>query len=305
MLREEVVSIVFTLIRLQQVIALRRLSHKVFDMRRFKMNKILEAILLAGLLLLSGCAASAPTATPIPTPAPDSVALKLAEVVNARDLDGALALYADDAVVHSGGPEPFVGKAEIQGWLEDMIADNFKIEIEILEVSGDKVIEKDTMTMDSVSALGISSLTGVSEITVQGGQITALNFTFSEESLAQLQSAATPAITLEELAGTWRWDGGTGIGVADFRYHPDGAYEMIRYIADSEVLWDAGTVQIEGSLVTFLSSEGSKYCVAGQRGSYEMSFTEDGQLKSELIEEECMRRKPPIEEPIVFSRYSP
>ncbi len=275
------------------------------------MNRIIGTMLLVGILLLSGCGTSAltatpeplatplpPTATPIPTLAPDSIALKLAEATNARNLEGALALFAEDAVVNSGGPEPFVGKAEVRGWLEGMIADNFQIEIEILEVSGDKVVEKDTMTMDSVSALGISSLEGISEITVQEGKITALDFTFAEASLAALQSATMPAITLEDLVGTWRWDGGEVIGPVDLCIHKDGAYEFIRYIVDSEILWDAGTIEIDGNLVTYVSSEDSRYCVVGQRGSYELSFAEDGQLKSELVEDECWRRKPPAEGPV-------
>jgi acetyl esterase/lipase len=135
-------------------------------------------LLVTGVVVLAGCQAN-----------PDEVATQLAEAVNGQDLDGALALFADDAVVNSGGPAPFTGKAEIQGWLEGMFADNFELEIEILEVKGDKVVEKDTMTMDSVSALGIGSLEGISEITVQGGKITALNFTFTDESLAELQVA--------------------------------------------------------------------------------------------------------------------
>jgi len=43
--------------------------------------------------------------------------------------------------------------------------------------------------MDSVSALGITSLQGVSEITVQDGKITALDFTFSDESVTELRVA--------------------------------------------------------------------------------------------------------------------
>jgi hypothetical protein len=280
------------------------------------MNKIVRTMLLVGLLLLSGCGTSdptvtpeptatplPPTATPIPMPSPDSVALKLAQATNAQDLKGALALFAEDAVVNSG-PEPFVGQAAVRGWLEGMIADNFQIEIEILEVSGDKVIEKDIMTMDSVSALGIPSLEGISEITVREGKITALDFAFAEASLAALQSATAPAVTLEDLVGAWRWDGGAGIGLAEFRYYQDSTYEMIRYIVDSETRWDAGTIEIDGNLITFVSSEDSRYCEAGQRGSYEMSLGEDGQLKMEMVEDACMRRKPPIEEPILWSRYS-
>lgn len=83
-------------------------------------------------------------------PKPEEVALELAEAVNAQDVDQALTLFSEDAVVTSVSPEPFRGKAEIQGWLEGMIADDFKLEAEIAEVSGNKVIEHDTMTMQAL-----------------------------------------------------------------------------------------------------------------------------------------------------------
>jgi acetyl esterase/lipase len=134
------------------------------------------------LLALTGCAAK-----------PDAVATELAEAVNAQDLDAALKLFAEDAVVNTGGPAPFSGKEEIQGWLEGMFADNFHLEIEIVEVTGDEVVEQDTMTMDSVSDLGLGSLQGTSEITVQDGKITALDFAFSEKSAAELQVALLEA----------------------------------------------------------------------------------------------------------------
>ena len=142
------------------------------------MTKRIAFLLSIVLLTLAGCGGS-----------PETVATKLAEAVNAQDLDTALSLFADDAVVDTGGEAPFSGKEEIQGWLEGMFADNFTLEIEIVEVSGDKVVEQDTMTMDSVSALGLDALQGTSEITVQRGKIANLNFAFSDESAAELQAA--------------------------------------------------------------------------------------------------------------------
>ncbi|MGD2146166.1 MAG: nuclear transport factor 2 family protein [Anaerolineae bacterium] len=153
-------------------------------------------VFLAGVVVLVGCQAK-----------PDEVAMKLAEAVNAQDLDKASALFAEDAVVNSASPEPFTGKEEIRGWLEGMFADNFELEIEILEVSEDKVVERDRMTMDSVSALGVRSLEGTSEITVQDGKITELTFTFSEESLAELQVATANAIEPTHADINFREDG--------------------------------------------------------------------------------------------------
>jgi ketosteroid isomerase-like protein len=141
-------------------------------------------------LLLAGCG-----------PKPEEVALQLAEAVNEGDVDQALALFAGDAVVTSVSPEPFRGKEQIQGWLEGMIADDFELEAEIAEVSGNKVVEQDTMTMDSMSFFGIEPLTGTSEIVVEDGKIHAINFSWSEETLADLQAA--PFVAREDLIGTW------------------------------------------------------------------------------------------------------
>ncbi|MFN2107593.1 MAG: nuclear transport factor 2 family protein, partial [Candidatus Promineifilaceae bacterium] len=141
-------------------------------------------------LLLTGCG-----------PKPEEVALQLAEAVNEGDVDQALALFAGDAVVTSVSPEPFRGKEQIQGWLEGMIADDFELEAEIAEVSGNKVVEQDTMTMDSMSFFGIEPLTGTSEIVVEDGKIHAINFSWSEETLADLQAA--PFVAREDLIGTW------------------------------------------------------------------------------------------------------
>ena len=63
---------------------------------------------------------------------PDQVALKLVEATNAQDLASTLALFTEDAVVTIEGSPPYTGKAEIQGWLEGMFADNCRIEEEVL-----------------------------------------------------------------------------------------------------------------------------------------------------------------------------
>jgi acetyl esterase/lipase len=153
-------------------------------------------LLVAAIIPLAGCQAK-----------PDEVATRLAEAVNAQNLDAALALFAEDAVVNSASPEPFTGKAEIQGWLEGMFADNFKLKAEILQVEGDTVLEQDVVRMDSLRDLGIASLEGTSNIVVQGGKIAALNFVFTEESLAELEVATINAIPPTH---------------ADVPYHDDG-----------------------------------------------------------------------------------
>ena len=126
-------------------------------------------------------------------PKPERVAEQLVEAVNSQDIEGALALFAEDAIVNTGGPAPFTGTAEIQGWLEELAATNFKIEAEIVEVNGDTVVERDQMSMDPWKAMGLAALEGVSEITIREGRIQSLEFTFTEESLNELQTAILKA----------------------------------------------------------------------------------------------------------------
>lgn len=167
------------------------------------------------ILLLTGCGAK-----------PDDVALQLAEAVNNQDLEGALALFADDAVVTSVSPEPFNGKAEIQGWLEGMFADNFHLEAEIVEVNGDVVIERDTMTMESMNFFGIDVLTGTSQINIQDGKVKTLNFNWSDETLADLQAA--PFIAPEDLIGVWT------VGTV-MKIDPDGTLRVADKITDLDL----------------------------------------------------------------------
>jgi hypothetical protein len=270
-------------------------------LRRFKMNKILGTILLVGLLLLSGCAASAPTATPvpptatpIPAPPPDSVAVKLAQAVNAQDLDAALALFAEDAIVNTGGLAPFTGKAEIQAWLEGMFADNFKLKIEILEVNGDKVVEKDTMTMNSMAVLGIPSLEGISEITVQGVEITALNFTFTEESLSKLP---LPISSVEGLVGIWhQTPTNPFLGELYIQYKEDGTYRVAAGAADrleSHPLIE-GEYWFEGGQLFDKSITGISpwdECVGPEQvGKYDVLLFSTGNIKLVKVEDECSGR---------------
>jgi len=244
-------------------------------------KKLLTTVGLCLLIaLLSACGAK-----------PDEIALQLAEATNAQDLEGALALFADDAVVTSVSPEPFSGKAEIQGWLEEMFADDFQIEPEIVEVTGDVVIERDIMTMNSMSFYGIEPLTGTSEITLENGKIKSLNFSFSDETLADLQTA--PFVAPEDLIGIWT------VGTV-IRFNEDGTARVANKVDDlDEVL----SVEHPGSLEAWtydgmvlsldvIEAVGAGSCKPGQVGLYFVRWAGDDldRLKFEPIVDDCGRR---------------
>lgn len=232
-------------------------------------------------VLLCGCGAK-----------PDEIALQLAEATKAQDLEAALALFADDAVVTSVSPEPFTGKAEIQGWLEGMFADNFQLELEIVEVNGNVVIERDTMTMDSMRFYGIETLTGTSEITVEAGKITAFNFSFSDKTLADLQAA--PFVAPENLIGIWTV--GTLMQIND-----DGTLRVASNTADLDLPVSKehpGSLEkwsYDGMALTMeiVESAGKGTCSPGQAGAYFVRWAGDNldRLKFEPIYEECSSRR--------------
>lgn len=254
------------------------------------MKKTLLSILGACLLivLLTGCGAK-----------PDEVALQLAEAVNAQDLEGALALFADDAVVTSVSPEPFNGKAEIQGWLEGMFADKFHLEAEIVEVNDNVVIEQDTMTMDSMKFFGIETLTGTSEITLESGKIKALNFSFSDETLADLQAA--PFVAPEDLIGIWT------VGTTSLQFKEDGTVRAADKIADLDMPVSEeypGSIQKwahDGMVFTIQGVEGSEAvgegyasesCTAEHVGVYFVKWAGNDldRLRFTVIEDPCANR---------------
>ncbi len=148
------------------------------------MKKILFVLVIV-LFALTACQAK-----------PDQVALKLAEATNAQDLENALALFTEDAVVNTDDPATYTGQAEIKGWLEEIFADNCLVEAEIVAVKADEVTMHDTLTMDSLQALGVPSVDGTRVITVRDGKIKTMKFNYSDASAAALKEAALKKIIL-------------------------------------------------------------------------------------------------------------
>ncbi len=225
-------------------------------------------------------------------PKPEELALQLAEAVNEQDLDGALALFAEDAIVSSVSPEPFYGKAEIQGWLEGMFADDFKLEAEIESSDGNLVYEKDTLSMDSMSFYGIDTLTGNSQITVDGGKIQAIKFSFSDETLADLQSA--PFVAPEDLIGIWTV--GTFI-----QFNEDGTFRMASRLDDLDLPVSEdhpGSLEnwsYDGMVMTVRAVETageSSSCTPDQVGTYYVRWAGENRdrLKFEPMEDPCGAR---------------
>jgi hypothetical protein len=110
---------------------------------------------------------------------------------------------------------------------------------------------------------------------------------------------APPAITAEDIVGTWQWH-----GTDDFRFQfrSDGTYRASTNVTDlnSDTPQDIGTYVVEDGVLYITSGENTRFCMEGYLGVYELSWSEDGALQLTLQEDRCYRRRAPSSNPQPF-----
>jgi hypothetical protein len=195
----------------------------------------LISILLIAALAMAACAAPAtqppatqapPTrapASPTPNPNPEIV-LNMVERLNAGDVEGSLAYFADDAKAYLIGFPPtgieiYVGKNQIRSLWEDSANNHFQWEVNIAGTSGNEV-NVDTKTWhDFTRQLGVAPLEYSDVYEVKDGKITTYGSWLTEASLARFMPAfaelmppeptPTPALESPGTAMTVTIAGGT------------------------------------------------------------------------------------------------
>lgn len=117
--------------------------------------------------------------------------------INGRDVDAALALFADDAVVkvRSG---TFTGRDKIRAWLQGEADKNLRAQVVGQRtVQGDKITWRSSFTRDDLKNLGIAVAEADDEATVRDSKIRAFSSTLTPETAAKLETAlaaqATPS----------------------------------------------------------------------------------------------------------------
>lgn len=247
-------------------------------------------VVLTLLVVLTSCAAP-----------PLAVGNKYMDAVVRNDADAMVALLSDDMVmVVDGGPffhNELTGEEALRQYMQGNAATGFQLELTgDPMVAGNQVTYPDRFAMDVFRDVGVEWINGVDVVTVENGKVTRDVWTIDEASVQELGAAfaALEGLTAEKLAGTWRADGGADLGVTDMTYREDGTYQMIRYVAGGEVLWDEGTFAIDGDKVT-LTTTVAHYCKVGDSGVYQLVIGEDGSLENTPLEDPCWRRKPPVD----------
>jgi ketosteroid isomerase-like protein len=109
---------------------------------------------------------------------PAEVAEDLIAAENAHDLEAALALFADDAVVNLPmGSGTLTTPAEIRDWQATLTAEHVKIDIHKSDVQGDVVMLSGLLAVDRMRKQGIEAVNAQWRIEVLEGLIRSFTVT--------------------------------------------------------------------------------------------------------------------------------
>ncbi len=158
----------------------------------------LKKALLAAVRVVVLLVVLTPTgATAAQTEDPVGVVAAFEAALDAGNVEAALALLADDAVV-TAQSGVYRAKGPIRGYLEGLVAQNYHAEVDSRDVAADTVTTRGRASLDDWRRLGVAPLEVVAEVVVRTGKIRTLSAALTPAAAARLQAAqarvaATPA----------------------------------------------------------------------------------------------------------------
>jgi hypothetical protein len=198
----------------------------------------LTVTLLILVLGITGCIAPAtqppPTQTPVPeatataiqpppTEAPATQAtptdsllsatvMGMVERMNAGDLEGAMAYWADDAVVYFFGLPPtgteiYKGKEQFRSVFEENVASHLQWEVDIRSIVGDEVNARAKTWHDFTRQLGVAPLEATEVYLIHDGKIVTYGWTLTEPPAAPSSENPVSELTVTISEGTCTYDG--------------------------------------------------------------------------------------------------
>ena len=168
---------------------------------------------------------------------PVAVVTALYEAVNAGDVEAAVALFADGAIMNvpvapPNMPAKYTGKAEIRLWLESEVAQHTEYVLNETQIDEGTVTATISLSDDILQGLGIAPLEMTDEFTIQDGKITARTLVPTDESVAKMQAAVAtlpetggepfPSYALVMAMGVLAIVGGLGLRLLRCRSHQQG-----------------------------------------------------------------------------------
>ena len=158
---------------------------------------------------------------------PEALIKAVFEAMNAGDVEAALTLYAEDAVLNLGAFGKFSGKEGLRRAFENEVSLNASWEVSDFQVEGNTVTLKSVYTSDMMRSLGVT-LEAVEVVTVEDGLIVSDVWTATDESLAAFQAATAalpqtgagvlPLPAILAALGGLTLSGGLGLALARRRF---------------------------------------------------------------------------------------
>jgi ketosteroid isomerase-like protein len=141
---------------------------------------------------------------------PEETVLKMVKRMNAGDVEGSLAYFADDAIIYFTGMPPagieiYRGKEQIRPVWKDSVDNHFKWEVEVVSADKQIVTTRAKTWHDFTRQLGVAPNEYSDVYEVKNGKITVYDSVITQESLAKFKPALakvmptspTPAISSE------------------------------------------------------------------------------------------------------------
>lgn len=122
---------------------------------------------------------------------PRSVLKRYIEAQNAGELDGALALWADDGVIINTRGRKVAGKENLRKFIQTNISRKIKQEPEAIQTVGDKVTWINRESNESYSKLNVAPVQQNSEILVRGSKIISWVNYFPSGEIARIEQACS------------------------------------------------------------------------------------------------------------------
>ena len=214
---------------------------------------------------------------------PEAVVNAAMDAWNAGDVAALKALFADDAVAcfPDWGEECTTGAEEIGVWIKELVAVNFSIEPESIEMEGDTVTVVAKVWADPTRELGVAPLVTTDVYTVENGKITSQTSTLTEESASKLMEAMVATITtVEDLVGVWE----SGRWVLEFT--ENGGYRIKAGRMSTSMA--VGEIWFEGDQLHVKDSPG--FCSQDEIGRYEVEGIVGDYLTLTAITDPCGAR---------------
>ncbi|MCB9142529.1 MAG: nuclear transport factor 2 family protein [Anaerolineales bacterium] len=216
----------------------------------------------------------------------------LADALNAGDVDAAVALIADNAIFDMADGEPLNGADQFRELFDYLVAGHFRIEATPKNTDGGTVTTDTKTWGDGIPGGGPNIATEV--YVVEGGKITSITWTPTEETMANMEAAAEQPATpepvkvavngVEDIVGVWE-----GGDMGALQFNADGTFLVAESLAGLPDQANRGKYWFEGSQLVFADEDGS----GGGSYAVELWTTEEGNpvsLKLRTVKEPYTER---------------